>query len=253
LLDAEIRMSTDGQKSLDDVLRTLYEKYANGPGYSAEDFRNVCSEIAGKDLTAFFERSVNSTDELDYQPAATWFGLNIGPFKPLDESKAAEEEAADPSGNASAEESASASSARRVRGVGRVARGQQWLGLSTRDTDGQSIVTSVIPESPADLAGISLDDEVIALEGMRVKGGVDSLLRLYNVGDTVKLMIAREQRIIEVPVEISTRDFSFWSLSSSGDDNRDRKKRRELWISGEVPKEPAAPKKSEKPKSDNDL
>ena len=67
LLDAEIRSRTNGKNSLDDVLRILYQKYANPVGYLPSDFRKICDEVAGSDLSDWFAGTIDSTNELEWQ------------------------------------------------------------------------------------------------------------------------------------------------------------------------------------------
>ncbi len=74
LLDSEIRSRTDGEKSLDDLMRGLYSRHS-ATGYTEKEFRDLAGEIAGADLTEWFRRAVDSTEELDYSTAEEWFGL----------------------------------------------------------------------------------------------------------------------------------------------------------------------------------
>lgn len=253
LLDVEIRRASQGQKSLDDALRLLYRRFAGRRGYTPADFCKVCSTVAGADLTEFFARSVDSTGELDYQTAATWLGLDIGPVKPADESAresadppaaaeentgAAEKSPAEAAAEAQREAMASAArggSTRRPRRSG----GSAWTGISVRNTDGRMVVSAVAPDSPADLEGITLDDEILAVNDLRVTGDLDSRLRPYAAGDSVELLIARDQRVIRIPVKLATRTFEFWSVSVSGSDNSARRQRRDSWLKGTPAESPA--------------
>ena len=65
LLDAKIRKLTDGEKCLDDVMRTMWEQHAQS-GFTSKDFRKVASSVAGQDLHDWFSVAVDSTQELDY-------------------------------------------------------------------------------------------------------------------------------------------------------------------------------------------
>ena len=47
LLDAKIRKATNGAKSLDDVMRTAYQKFSGPKGYTPEEFRAVAEQVAG--------------------------------------------------------------------------------------------------------------------------------------------------------------------------------------------------------------
>lgn len=103
LLDAEIRRATDGAASLDDVMREAYERYSGERGFAREEFEALASEVAGRDLSAFFARTVDSTGPLDYEPALDWFGLRFA--DPEAERGAGEEgEAAGADGGAPSDE-----------------------------------------------------------------------------------------------------------------------------------------------------
>jgi len=77
LLDARVRHATNGAKSLDDVMRVAYQRYAGARGYTEEEFELAAAEVAGGDLGEWFHRAIASTDELDYAEALEWFGLRF--------------------------------------------------------------------------------------------------------------------------------------------------------------------------------
>lgn len=67
LLDAAIRSSTQGEKSLDDVMRLLYSRHAlPKPGYEEDEILTAINEVAGADLSRLYTRIVRSTDEAPY-------------------------------------------------------------------------------------------------------------------------------------------------------------------------------------------
>ena len=77
LLDARVRHASGGRRSLDDVMRLAYRRYSGARGFTPDQFRAVASEVAGTDLSAWFRRAVDSTEELDYDEALGWFGLGF--------------------------------------------------------------------------------------------------------------------------------------------------------------------------------
>lgn len=78
LLDLEIHAATAGKKSLDDVMRSLFENYyKQGRGYTVEDVEQACSQIAGRSFNEFFARYVTGTEELDYNAALAPVGLRV--------------------------------------------------------------------------------------------------------------------------------------------------------------------------------
>lgn len=63
LLDLTIRKNTNGTKSLDDVMRSLWQEYGmTGVGYTIEDIEGITSRVAGQDMTSFFQRFVYGTE-----------------------------------------------------------------------------------------------------------------------------------------------------------------------------------------------
>ena len=77
LLDARIRRVTRGRRSLDDVMKLAYQRYAGDRGYTAGEFRAVAEEIAGTSLKDWFTSAVSSTEELDYTDVLEWYGLRF--------------------------------------------------------------------------------------------------------------------------------------------------------------------------------
>ena len=179
LLDARIRAATDGKKSLDDVMRKLYEKHAGDVGYTPADLRNLCSEMAGEDLGAWFATAVDSTEELDYQSMADWFGLDVGDIQA-----------------ATGRESRPAT--RR-----RTPRQRPWLGVG-------------VTGSPATRAGLADSDEVLAVNDRRLQGDLESGIQDFEVGEPLKLLVDREGEIVEVLVVLGARPTeSNWRLSTA--------------------------------------
>ncbi len=79
LLDARIQHASNGQRSLDDLMKLAYARYGGATGFTPAQFQAAASEVAGMDLSAFFRQTLTTTDELDYTEALTWFGLHFAP------------------------------------------------------------------------------------------------------------------------------------------------------------------------------
>lgn len=77
LLDARIQRVTGGRKSLDDVMRLAYKRYAGARGFTPEQFRKTAEDVAGVDLKEWFRKAISSVEELDYTEALDWFGLSF--------------------------------------------------------------------------------------------------------------------------------------------------------------------------------
>jgi predicted metalloprotease with PDZ domain len=78
MLDFAIRHHTANKKSLDDVMRTMYQQYYQQKkrGFTGPEFRKVCETVAGTDLSEIFEY-VYTTKEPDYGKYFGYGGLGI--------------------------------------------------------------------------------------------------------------------------------------------------------------------------------
>ncbi len=78
LLDFAIRHETGNKRSLDDVMRTLYQSYYQQKkrGFTAQEFRQACEQVAGTDLSELFEY-VTTVKNLDYPKYLSYAGLQI--------------------------------------------------------------------------------------------------------------------------------------------------------------------------------
>ena len=95
-----------------------------------------------------------------------------------------------------------------------VARGRSstpprpWLGVYTREVEGNVIVTRVADDGPADHAPVRPGDVIVAIEGQTIKGQADFYERIWRSGEPgrdLALDVLREGRIARVTVKTSDR------------------------------------------------
>ncbi|MGH9356065.1 MAG: M61 family metallopeptidase, partial [Terriglobia bacterium] len=86
LLDLDVRERTNGRKSLDDVLRAMYQTFYGAPpstyylpgrGYTERDILDALNRVSGTDFTPFFERYVEGTDPLPFASILGAAGLRM--------------------------------------------------------------------------------------------------------------------------------------------------------------------------------
>jgi predicted metalloprotease with PDZ domain len=168
LLDAEIRRATNSTRSLDDVMRLAYERCAGERGYQEREFRELASEIADLDLSSWLARTVDSTEELDYGSAFGLLGLRLRMEDPPPDRPT-----------------------------------RAFLGITTRNDGGRLVVIGVRAGTPAAASGVSPDDEILALGGYRVRAEqFEARLDVHRPGDALPLLLARRERLIEVPITL---------------------------------------------------
>ena len=175
LLDMEIRNRTQNRKSLDDWMRLLYTRYAlPKPGFEPADVVRAASEVAGADMTTFFERYVFGKEPLPYERDFAYAGIQV-----LTKT-----------------------------------RPEPWLGATTQaDTAGRALVTNVIPASPAETGGLDRGDVIMAVDGSVVdRAGFEKDLAGRHVGDQLTLTVNHLGRVQEVSVKLATNRYPVYTL-----------------------------------------
>lgn len=86
LVDLEVRARTAGEKTLDDVMRLLWQRlwngattsyYLQGHGYTGADVRQALNDLTRTDFTDFFSRYVSGVEELPYGGTLAKVGLRL--------------------------------------------------------------------------------------------------------------------------------------------------------------------------------
>jgi predicted metalloprotease with PDZ domain len=197
LLDARIREATGGARSLDDAMRLAYQRFTGPKGYTSADIRKLCAEVAGVDLSDFFHRALETTEELDYKPALDWFGLR---FKAR--------------GNNEKDKPPKA-----------------WLGLVTKNDGGRLIVDKVKRDTPGYEAGLNAGDEIVALGDFRVRPEQWSTrMEQYKPGETVSVLVARRDRLVHLDATFRAEPKEAWALEARPDATEEQKAHLKAWI-----------------------
>ena len=77
-LDILIRKATNNTKSLDNLMRQMYQEFGTtGKKYTIEDVERIAYKITGKDHTPFFEKYVRGTEEIPLEETFRWMGLDL--------------------------------------------------------------------------------------------------------------------------------------------------------------------------------
>ncbi len=80
ILDLKIRLKYDSAKSLDDVMRLMWQRHGkNLSGYSYQDYQRAAETVYGEDLTDYFTQIISGTKayESELEQLLTAFGLTF--------------------------------------------------------------------------------------------------------------------------------------------------------------------------------
>ncbi len=166
LLNMEILEATKGQKSLDDVMRYMYDRYYKklNRGFTEQEVKAAIEHVSGRNMDAFFRDYINGTKSPDYSTYFDAAGLKV------------------------------------VNQNEGVTTGS-W-GANTSLNDGRVTVTSVSRGSSAYEAGLNVKDEIIAVNGFRIGNDLDRYVNGLQPGEEVEVLIAREGLLEVLQVKI---------------------------------------------------
>ena len=206
LLDLEIRRRTKGAKSLDDVMRILYNDfYKKGRNYSPADFQKVCETVAGGSLEEFFARYVRGREELPYNEIFAAAGLR------LEQAGIKFENLRD----------------KLPEGVPLTA----FLGADLENSGERLVVKAVRSGTPAYEQGLNANDQIVALDGMRVtKDTFEARLAEKKPGDTIRLTIFRFDDLRTINVRLGSRINAPYQIVALPDASEEQKRIYRAWM-----------------------
>lgn len=193
MLDAMIIKKYNGEKCLDHFMQLLYAKYykAKNRGFSEEEFKAELAEFLGQSMDEFFDKYIDGTEIPDYNAIFRPIGLNV---KYVGESK-------------------------------------PTIGLGVRDSGGKTIITSVQNGSAAEDAGLSVNDEIIGVNGMRAdKGSLEDYFEFVQNGEKMNILYAREDELFSTELEVKLYEQPKFNYSIS--DNTTSNKLLLYWLRG---------------------
>ncbi|MHC5003193.1 MAG: M61 family metallopeptidase [Planctomycetota bacterium] len=244
LLDMHIRARSSNTASMDDVMRTLFERFPpEGPGYRPEDMVAIAGELAGDSLVEVFATAVRGTDPLDLESVLGVVGLELV-FEPAGDGREDDEDgegdddgpdedapAGDGPGGAGQE----------PRAGGPVVREAAYLGLDLADRGGRAVVRSVRADGPAWSAGIIVDDEIVAMNARRLRAGdLDDRLERHQPGEVVTLHVIRRDVLRTFTVALAGRPDGTWEIRRLDDADEAQRAAYAQWLGQPWPDEQAA-------------
>jgi len=208
-LDLLIRGRSKGRASLDDVMRRAYEEfymkaandsyYLKGRGYTVEEFQRLASEVAGFDLSFFFEQHVYRATPPPYEEALGYVGLRLVTTKE---------------------------------------RRQQSAGITTANVGGtyappRPLVTAVQKASPAEFAGVKPSDEIVSIGGRQVSAA--DWLDVLNsaAGTTVRIVVLRAGQDITLDLALAPpNERTTYRIEKDDKATPEARALREAWLKG---------------------
>jgi predicted metalloprotease with PDZ domain len=205
-LDLTIRSGTRGKRSLDDLMRALWERYGkeffgsgelSGLGVSETEVEALAEEVSGLNLKRFFERYVRGTDDLSLAKLLPEMGVELS-----DKRKAEK-------------------------------RAKAALGVRTARDGSDCKLANVYEGGAAHRAGLSAGDILMAVDGLRVTAtNLDALLARYAIGQAANVHVFRRDELMEFSVTLAGDPAPQWELTA-GESPAAVRRLRAAWLGQE--------------------
>jgi len=168
LLDIQLIKASNGQKNLDDLMKFLYQEFyiKKQRGFTDEEFYNAINTVAGQAIDfKYWVELPNDNQSLEKIKAA---------FKSIDCELIVKEN-----------------------------KKQDYTGLILEQKGDKTLVRSVESNSPALKSGLQAGDEIIGLNGWRVKNNFEELIKNCPVSTEVPVIISRNGLIQTLKISSS--------------------------------------------------
>ncbi len=175
-LDLMIRDHSAGKKSLDDVMRALWNRFAKpGRGVPEGEIEKIATEMAGTDLSAFFAEAVYGTTDLDLAPLFATVGVTLS-WRPA---------------------------------VGTPAASSPPASIGAKigaDSNGDAKLIQVFAGGAALAAGLSAGDTIIAFDGLRVNAAnLERRIKSYEVGSELAVVAFRRDELLTATLRLQVQ------------------------------------------------
>lgn len=172
--DMRIREASNGEYTLHDAMRKLYEQTNQEKGYSEEQYKNILEEFAGVSFEDIFNDLIYGTNKFSpyINKALKYQGVQFDIINSKNEA--------------------------------------ENFGLKLSEKHGTMVVLDVLENSTAYNAGIVRDDKIYAINNFPLEGNLSEWLH-YLKGSPIKLSLKREGVLItvELPAKNGMRYFKY--------------------------------------------
>ena len=173
MLDLKIRDATDGQRSADDVMRQLAERFDSDHGITNSDIEKALADVCRCEINTFFREYIYSAKQLDFDRYLNLIGRRV---------EIKQVPATDPEGKPSVD-----------------------LRIGPMSPDGELKLRITNSNSSWARAGIRTGDKIVSANGQTIADwpALRNWLRTLKIGDTARMVLSRDgvEKIIEVPLK----------------------------------------------------
>lgn len=173
IMDLEIIQATQARAGLDEVMKAMYDEYYTkmDRGYTDAEFKAMLEKVSGKSFEDIYRDYVNGVKTIDYNKYLGYAGFTL---------------------------------------IDDAAKGNDaYLGALTALKDGKILVTNVTRQSPAWIAGLNVNDEILSIDGNRINNvsdprlsEVEKFISGKKPGEKISISFSRDGLIRQIELTL---------------------------------------------------
>lgn len=165
LLHLQLLKCTNGKRSLDDVMRLLWQRHGiTGIGYTMEDYKKIVNETAEQPMDEYFDRYITGKDD-----------LACAIIRLADQMNCCAETVYSPH------------------------TWERRFGMGLQKQASYLLVTHILPDSPADRV-LSVKDKILSINDWDIQNWA-TIAQVIEHSPSLKLTVCRDERIVQVFLE----------------------------------------------------
>ncbi|RVU40656.1 M61 family peptidase [Rheinheimera riviphila] len=196
LLDHYLLSHSGLKASYRDIHRQLYQRFGKTTAFTAKDVQSIAQELTGKSLLPWWQQQVDSPPKVDSDKRLAAAGLERVVVKEQ----------------------------------------QAWLGLTGEFKNGSDKISKVERNSPAWKGGVTIDDEIVALNQLQLKASLLDRMKDFKPGQTIELSLFREGRLQHKKVVLGALPAKPSQISPVAKPTTAQRKFHQAWLGVELEK-----------------
>lgn len=214
LIDLALRQFSENKVSLDNVMRLLWQEYGEkGVGVPEGKIEEIISKLGGEKIAPYVFDALHTTKELPLDSFLKHVGVTLKLRGAVTNDDIGGKKILTPS-------------------LDNATFKQGIFGFSIQRVQSRVFVTQVLEDSAAQSAGISAQDEIIAINGLRVDSdSFDKIAKRLNVNQEVKVHFFRQDILKEKQVTLKVPPLDTAELIFQEGLTEEQKRNIDLWLS----------------------
>ncbi|WP_286262462.1 M61 family metallopeptidase [Thalassotalea atypica] len=199
MLDFEILEQTRLKKSYRDVHSALSTDFAIPKTFNDQDVKDILKQVTGNDYQAWWQKNVDGLADPDFDALLSKAGLEIS--------------------------------------YGKKEKSKAWSGISAKAHASGFIITSVEKSSAAWQAGLTTDDIIVAVDGLRLQGkDLETRLKNFKPEQKIALTFFRRDQLMTKDIVLASLPAEKLKVVTKNKASRAQKAFFKAWTGLDFPK-----------------